>query len=94
MQQKQCYEFVHGLKTIVDKALELSCAVPAQTDSELHGKLTQMSAVATQPDSPATALFTCWMMLQKETFPVRRTSKLSGIIIVARRKSIPSKMQW
>jgi hypothetical protein len=56
MQQKQCYEFVHGLKTILDKALELTCAVPAQTDSELHGRLTQMSAVATQPDSPATAV--------------------------------------
>jgi DDE superfamily endonuclease/Helix-turn-helix of DDE superfamily endonuclease len=44
MQQKQCYEFVHGLRTILDQALELASAVPAQTNSGLQDKLTEMSA--------------------------------------------------
>jgi hypothetical protein len=54
MQQKQCYEFVHGLKTILDQALELSCAVPAQDNTGLQDKLTEMSAAAAQQDNSAT----------------------------------------
>src|SRR4051794_29597312 len=51
MQQKQCYEFVHGLKTILDQVLELAGAVPAQNNSELQDKLTEMSAAAMQQDN-------------------------------------------
>jgi hypothetical protein len=51
MQQKQCYEFVHGLKAIPDQALALACAVPAQTGRELQDKLTGMStATVARPE--------------------------------------------
>jgi hypothetical protein len=56
MQQKQCYEFVHGLKTILDQALELACAVPAQNNSGLQDKLADISDATTQQDSPTTSL--------------------------------------
>jgi hypothetical protein len=56
MQQKQCYEFVHGLKTIPDQALALACVVPAQTGRELQDKLTGMIAVITQQDQSATTV--------------------------------------
>jgi hypothetical protein len=44
MQQKQCNEFVHGLKIILDNALELACALPAQTNEDLQLKLAEMTA--------------------------------------------------
>jgi hypothetical protein len=56
MQQKQCYEFVHGLKTILDQALELTSAVPAQNNSALSDKLAEMSAAAMEPDNCTTSL--------------------------------------
>jgi hypothetical protein len=54
MQQKQCYEFVHGLKIILDQGLELASAVPAQTNTGLSDKLAEMSAAALQQDNGAT----------------------------------------
>ena len=56
MQQKQCYEFVHGLKTILDQALEQAGAVPAQNNTALQDKLAELSTAAAQPDSPATSI--------------------------------------
>jgi hypothetical protein len=56
MQQKQCYELVHGLKTILDQALELACAVPAQNNAGLQDKLVEMCAAPTRQDSPATSV--------------------------------------
>ena len=40
MEQKQCYEFIHSLKTVLDDALSLACVLPAQTDKELQKVLT------------------------------------------------------
>lgn len=48
MQQKQCYEFVHSLKIMLDHALQLACVLPAQTDKEL-----QQVLAATEPDAAA-----------------------------------------
>lgn len=56
MEQKQCYEFVHGLKTILDQALELACVVPTQTNTALQDKVNELSAAATQQDQGATSL--------------------------------------
>src|SRR5690349_15688412 len=56
MQQKQCNEFIHGLKTILDQALELSSAVPAQHNTGLQDKLAEMSDAIMQQDTPATSL--------------------------------------
>jgi hypothetical protein len=36
IEQKQCYEFVHGFRTILDKALEYAGCMPAQTNKELQ----------------------------------------------------------
>ena len=48
MQQKQCNAYVHGLKTILDKALHLACAVPAQSDEALQSQLCAISLPAPQ----------------------------------------------
>ena len=40
MQQKQCNEFIHGLKTILDLSLEQLSMFPATTDEALQVKLT------------------------------------------------------
>jgi hypothetical protein len=42
MEQKQCYESVHGLREILHMALELSSSIPAQTDEELHEVLSNI----------------------------------------------------
>jgi hypothetical protein len=39
MTQKQCNEFVHGLNTVLQKALELADVVPASTDQTLQASL-------------------------------------------------------
>ena len=49
MEQKQCHEFVHGLKIIVDKALALAGAVPAQNDKDLQVKLAQLGCATAAP---------------------------------------------
>jgi hypothetical protein len=56
MQQKQCYEFGHGLKTILDQALEQAGAVPAQDNTALQDKLAEMRTAVAQPNSPTTPL--------------------------------------
>src|SRR5215210_6395398 len=40
MEQKQCYEFLHSFKIVLDDALNLACVLPAQTDKELQKVLT------------------------------------------------------
>jgi len=40
--QKQCYQYVHGLRVILDKALEYADCMPAQTDKELQIKLLEL----------------------------------------------------
>lgn len=42
MQQKQCNEFIHGLKTILDLTLCQLSMIPAITDAELQEKLVAM----------------------------------------------------
>jgi hypothetical protein len=39
IEQKQCYQFVHGLRTILDNALEYAGCMPAQTNKELQKRL-------------------------------------------------------
>jgi hypothetical protein len=39
IEQKQCYEYVHGFKAVLHKALEDADCMPAQTDKELQVKL-------------------------------------------------------
>jgi hypothetical protein len=56
MQQKQCNELVHGLQLILDNALALASAVPAQNNAGLQDKLLQMSAAAAQQDDPTAPL--------------------------------------
>jgi hypothetical protein len=41
IEQKQCYEFVHGFRTILYKALEYADCMPAQTDKDLQKKLSE-----------------------------------------------------
>jgi hypothetical protein len=41
IEQKQCYEFVHGFRIILDKALELVGCMPAQTNKELQSRLSE-----------------------------------------------------
>jgi len=41
IEQKQCYEFVHGLRIILHKALESAGCMPAQTDKELQSRLSE-----------------------------------------------------
>lgn len=41
MEQKQCYEYVHGLKVILHRALEACGCVPAQTNEELQEVLAE-----------------------------------------------------
>ena len=43
IEQKQCYEFVHGLRTILHKALEYADCMPAQTDKDLQIRLLEFS---------------------------------------------------
>jgi hypothetical protein len=43
MQQKQCNEFIHGLKVILDKTLKYLSVLPASNDAELRAKLSQIS---------------------------------------------------
>lgn len=43
MDQKQCNEFIHGLKTILDKTPASIAVMPASTNEELQAKLAQMS---------------------------------------------------
>jgi hypothetical protein len=43
IEQKQCYQLVHGLRIILDKALASDGCMPAQTDSELQLKLAELS---------------------------------------------------
>ena len=94
MQQKQCYEFVHGLRIILDQGLELASAVPAQTNTGLSDKLAEMSAAALQQDNCATPVPLLCMMQQKGTFPVRRMTNASRTTTGVRRKSTRSKMRW
>jgi len=42
IEQKQCYEFVHGFRVILDKALEYAGCMPAQTDKELQMRLLEL----------------------------------------------------
>jgi DDE superfamily endonuclease len=42
MQQKQCNDFIHGLKVILDKALISLSVMPATNNEELQAKLDQM----------------------------------------------------
>jgi len=44
MQQRQCNEFLHGLKVILDKTLSFLSVMPASSDSELQVKLSQVTA--------------------------------------------------
>jgi hypothetical protein len=44
MQQKQCNEFIHGLRTILDKTLSCLSLLPASNDAALQLKLDQISA--------------------------------------------------
>jgi hypothetical protein len=39
MEQKQCHEFVHSLKIVLDDALALACVLPAHTDKEFQKAL-------------------------------------------------------
>lgn len=48
MEQKQCHEFIHGLKIVLDEALSLACVLPAQTDNELQRVLAAASSGMTQ----------------------------------------------
>jgi hypothetical protein len=41
IEQKQCYEFVHGLKQILHRALEAAGCMPAQTDAQLQEALSE-----------------------------------------------------
>lgn len=43
MQQKQCNEFIHGLKVILDKTLSSLSVMPATTNEELQIKLNSMA---------------------------------------------------
>jgi hypothetical protein len=43
IEQKQCYELVHGLREILHIALEMSNSVPSQTDEELQDILINQS---------------------------------------------------
>ena len=45
MTQKQCYEFVHGLSTILQDALKLSRSVPAHNDKELQRALSEQEII-------------------------------------------------
>ena len=56
MQQKQCYEFVHGLKTILDQALDLVRDYLLKTTAGFQDKLAELSTAPRQPDSPATSI--------------------------------------
>ena len=39
IEQNQCYEFVHGFRVILDKALSSADCMPAQTDKDLQIRL-------------------------------------------------------
>ena len=41
IEQKQCYQFVHGLRIILHQALESAGCMPAQTDEELQLRLSE-----------------------------------------------------
>jgi hypothetical protein len=43
IEQKQCYEFVHGLRIILHHVLEYAGCMPAQTDKELQVRLSEFS---------------------------------------------------
>lgn len=43
VEQKQCYEFVHGLRIILHQALEYAGCMPAQTDRELQIRLSEFN---------------------------------------------------
>ena len=43
MQQKQCNEFIHELRTILDKTLSFLSVMPATNDAELQVKLNQIT---------------------------------------------------
>lgn len=43
LEQKQCNEFIHTLKQILDKTLESLGAMPAKTDEELQDKLSHIT---------------------------------------------------
>jgi hypothetical protein len=43
IQQKQCYEFVHGLRAILHEALEYADCMPAQSDKELQLRLLEFA---------------------------------------------------
>ncbi len=43
IEQKQCYEFIHGLTVILHNSLSLAGVVPAQTDKDLQEKLLEFS---------------------------------------------------
>jgi hypothetical protein len=42
IEQKQCYELVHGLREVLHKALSYAGCTPAQTDRELQIKLSEL----------------------------------------------------
>ena len=42
IEQKQCYEYVHGLRIILHKALANAGCMPAQTDKELQLRLSEL----------------------------------------------------
>jgi hypothetical protein len=50
IEQKQCNEFIHGLRPILDEALKLAAAMPASNNKELQGKLQQL--LDEQPGQP------------------------------------------
>jgi hypothetical protein len=43
IEQKQCYEFVHGFRVILDKALSAAGCMPTQTDKDLQMRLLEFS---------------------------------------------------
>jgi hypothetical protein len=43
IEQKQCYEFIHGLRVILHQAFDEAGCVPAQNDSELQIRLSEFS---------------------------------------------------
>ena len=84
MQQKQCNEFIHGLKVILDKTLTSLSVMPATTNEELQIKLAVMEGGEDKN------------LLHDGTereIPRPQEAEAQKKIIVAKRKSISLKMQ-